>query len=116
MDFDKIVISDFEKDILDLIRKQDKLNDYQIHGYFKFPSFESVLIATQKLEKLGLVYKENMTKLSLYKISNDGETYYTWLNKTKKKDSKKFVNSVLLTIIGAVVGAIIGFLAKSYLY
>lgn len=111
MDFDKIVISDFEKDILDLIRKEGALNTFQIQGYFKFPSLESVLIATQKLAKLGLIFKDGMSGLDSYKITNDGDTYYTWLNKTKKKDSRKFINSIYLTLIGALIG----FLINNYL-
>lgn len=111
MDFDKIFVDKFQLKILKLLKSRPHTNYYQIHGYFKFPAFETVLIAVQDLERLGLVCSDTLDK-SEFLLTVDGEKYLLFA----KQKSNRFKASwgTVFSVLGALASliAIIGYLSN----
>lgn len=105
MDFEKIILTRFEIRILRLFKRKSYLNYYQIHGFFNFPSFESVLRAVHELERLGFVQKR-MLESDSFQITRIGEDYLRFIKKERLKR--------LPVLIGTIAAActILGFLIK----
>ncbi|MDU5211119.1 MAG: hypothetical protein E6441_12345 [Clostridium sp.] len=96
MDFDpnKIQLTKIQIKILKLLSLKEKLNIYQIHGYFKFPAFTDLLIALQDLEKLKLIHGIESELYEDFSISLNGEKYILFLKEKNRKNLFAIISAI----------------------
>lgn len=103
MDFSNIHLSKFEIDILKTLQFYNSANKYQLHGYFKFPNFDNILISVHNLEKLNLIYKSEFEKS--YKLTIEGERYIEFNKRIVRHNRLKFI-SIILGVIASILAIV----------
>ncbi|WP_129600870.1 hypothetical protein [Anaerophilus nitritogenes] len=100
IDFDKIVINQFQVKILKLLKRKDRLNIYQIHGFFNFIDFEKLIIDLQDLERNSLILKDKIgSKPDDYKITIYGNKFLIFLKKQHYRNL-----GIIITVISSLLG------------
>ncbi|WP_157964943.1 hypothetical protein [Amedibacterium intestinale] len=78
------------------------INVHEFHGYFNFCGIEPILISTQKLEKLGLIEKDNNRKC--FVPTQTCSDYILYRRKNKRKEIYQLISAL------AAVATILGFI------
>ncbi len=103
MDFENILLSKFELKIIKALMRYRYINVHEFHGYFNFCGIEPILIATQKLENLGLIEKDDIR--NCFVPTQTCSDYILYRKKRKRKEIYAFLTALasIATILGFIL-------------